>query len=440
MRSLCVCITLCSWLTHAVAEDEWTQFRGPGSQGRSTSTSLPVHWSENENIRWKSPVPGEGHSSPVISGDQVWITTALSDPLTEEEEQELLSKRKNARTLKLAGRLQLQALQFDRDSGKLEQQITVFSVEEPEPKHALNSYASPTPVIVGNHVYVHFGSYGTACIERHSGNVIWKNDTLRVDHSNGPGSSPAVWDDKLIIHFDGTDQQYIAAFDRATGDIAWKTERSGEMNPTGEMKKAYGTPLVIETEDCPLVVSPAADWVYGYDARDGREIWKASYGKLGFSTVPCPVASEDTVYVATSFMQSRLLAVGFSGEGDVTDSHIRWTSDRQIPQKPSMILSDDRLIFVSDRGIVRSISTKDGSDIWYGRLKGEYSASPLLANGRIYFFNQSGVATVIEDSGTLQELAVNKLDDGFMASPAVADDALFLRTTSHLYRVEDSTP
>jgi outer membrane protein assembly factor BamB len=437
LMRIAICL-VCSVLpmTAAAADGEWTQFRGPGSRGHSDAVGLPVTWSEQENIRWKTAIPGEGHSSPVISGDQIWVSTAVSQPLLAEEEKERLSKIKNPRSLKLAGKLTLQALQLNRGTGKIEQQITLFTVENPEPKHALNSYASPTPVIVDDRIYFHFGTYGTACVQRESGDVVWRNTDLHVDHQNGPGSSPAVWEDKLIVHFDGTDQQFIAAFDCLTGAVVWNSKRSGVTNPAGEMKKAYGTPLIIETRERPLVVSPAADWVYGYDARNGKEIWKAAYGQLGFSTVPCPVVSGDTVYIATSFMKSRLLAVRYTGEGDVTDSHVRWISDKQIPKKPSMLLSGNRLFFVSDSGIVRCVDAASGDDIWFGRLSGEYSASPLLAAGRLYFFNQTGVTTVIEDSGDFREISMNLLEDGFMASPAVADNALFLRTTTHLYRVE----
>lgn len=420
------------------AADEWPQFRGPGSQGKCESTAIPLTWSESENVVWRTEIPGEGHSSPVISGDQIWLSTAITRPLSPEAEAERLSQVKDPRNLKLVGALQLQAIQINRHTGAIERTITLFEVEEPEPKHTLNSYASPTPVIAGGQVYFHFGTYGTACVDRSSGDIVWKNDQLHVDHQNGPGSSPAIWEDRLIVHFDGMDQQFIAAFHRMTGEIVWQTERSGVMSDVREMKKAYGTPLIVETNDRPIVISPAADWVYGYDARDGSEVWKAAYGQLGFSTVPCPVVAGDTAYIATSFMQSRLLAVRFTGSGDVTESHIRWISDKQIPKKPSMLVSDRRLYFVSDSGIVRCVDTDTGEDIWFERLPGEYSASPLLAGGRIYFFNQTGITTVVEDSGSFRELAQNRLEDGFMASPAVAGDALFLRTTRALYRIEST--
>ncbi|MCA9062669.1 MAG: PQQ-like beta-propeller repeat protein [Planctomycetaceae bacterium] len=417
-------------------DDEWPQFRGPGGQGHTDATGLPVTWSETENVRWKTAIPGEGHSSPVISGNQIWLTTALTEQLSEDEQKKRLSSLRNTNGLQIAGALTLHAIRIDRETGELKQQIPLFEVPTPEPKHSLNSYASPTPVIVGDVVYFHFGTYGTAAVNRMTGGVLWKNDQLHVDHQNGPGSSPVVWNDKLIVHLDGIDQQFIVAFDRMTGKVAWQTKRSGQMDPTPEFQKAYGTPLIVETADVPLVISPAANWVYGYDARDGREIWKASYGKLGFSTVPRPVTSGDTVFVATSYLQSRLVAVRFTGEGDVTESHVRWMSDRQIPKKPSLVVSGQRLYLVSDNGIVRCVDTETGEDIWFDRLSGDYSASPLLAEGRLYFFGQNGTATVLEDSGSFQQLAKNQLEDGFMASPAVAGKALFLRTTSHLYRIE----
>ena len=432
-------IVLYSAAAEVSARDEWPQFRGPGGQGHAGSADLPLEWSETKNVKWKTPIPGEGHSSPVISDDQIWITSAIARALSPEEEQKRLSTKKNPKELQLAGSLRLVAIQIDRNTGKIARQIELFEVSEPEPKHALNSYASPTPVISGNEVYFHFGTYGTACVDRTSGKVMWKNVEFHVDHQNGPGSSPIVWQEKLIIHFDGTDHQFIAAFDRLTGKVAWQTKRSGTMDSTPELRKSYGTPLIVQTESGPQVISPAANWVYAYDPRDGREIWKVGYGKLGFSTVPRPVVSGDTMFIATSYMQSRLLAVryGSTATGDLTGSHVKWMSDRQIPKKPSMLVLDDRLYLASDMGIARCIDTGTGEDIWVERMPGEYSASPVTAAGRLYFFNQEGLTTVVADSKQYKELAQNKLDGRQMASPAVAGSALYIRTDSHMYRIEN---
>lgn len=429
-------LLICIMTAVAVADDEWTQFRGPDGQGVSQAIGLPMTWNETENIVWKAAIPGEGHSSPVISGDQIWLTTAIAEQLSEAEMQERLSAVKNSQGLLLAGTLRLQAVCISRKSGEVLHNITLLTVEKPEPKHALNSYASPTPVISGNRVFFHFGTYGTVAVNRETGELLWKNDSLKLEHQNGPGSSPIVWQDFVIVHLDGTDTQSIAALKCATGEIAWQTKRSGQMDPTPELQKAYGTPLLVELGDRPLIISQAANWVYGYDARDGKEIWKASYGKLGFSTVPRPVVRGDTVYVATSYMQSRLLAVKMTGEGDVTGTHIAWMSDKQIPQKPSMILLGENIYFVSDAGIVRCLNAENGDEKWFSRLAGDYSASPLAAEGRIYFFNQDGVCTVLKAGDTFEVLAKNQLDSAIMASPAVAGKSLFVRTATALYRIE----
>ena len=429
-------IALCLFNAHLQAADEWPQFRGPDGQGHTDATELPLTWSETENIVWRTPIPGEGHSSPVISNQSIWLTTAIVRALTEEEEAERLSSIKNSRGLDVAAGLRLLAILIDRESGEIKKQVPLFEVEKPEPKHLLNSYASPTPVISEGRVYVHFGTYGTACLNADTGEVIWKNDTIHIDHQNGPGSSPIVHGPFLIVHFDGTDRQFITAFNKATGEVAWQQNRSGEMDPKPELKKAYGTPLVVNVDGRAIVVSPAANWVYGYDAETGDEIWKANYGKLGFSTVPRPVFDGQQVYISTSFMQPRLVAVKCNGVGDVTDTHVSWISDQQAPKKPSMLFAEGKLYSVTDNGIAACLNAKDGSDIWKARLTGDFSASPLYAAGRIYFFGQNGQTTVMQAGDEAKELTRNTLPEGFMASPAVAGSSLFLRTEKALYRIQ----
>ncbi len=435
MRRLAILLVLIPFVS-VQAEDEWPQFRGPTGQGHALTSGLPVVWSETENIRWKSAIPGEGHSSPVITGNQLWISTAIVETLTDEQKAERLKAIKNSDSLDVVGKLTLQALQLNCDTGKIEQTIDLFEIPSPEPKHALNSFASPTPVIAGDRVFFHFGTYGTAGIDRKTGKVLWRNESLKLEHQNGPGSSPVVWKDRVIVHLDGTNTQSIVAFDATTGSIVWQTKRSGEMDKTPELTKAYCTPLIVDVDGLPIVISPAANWVYGYDARDGREVWKAAYGQLGFSTVPRPVIEGNRVFVATSYMQSRLLAVDFRGQGDITQTNIAWKSDKQIPQKPSMIALDGRLYFVSDKGIVRCLKCETGDEVWFERLPGDYSASPLESDGHLYFFNQTGTCTVLQAGDEFRKVAQNVLDEGFMASPAVSGKAMFVRTLTHVYRIE----
>lgn len=419
------------------ASDEWPQFRGPQSNGHADASRLPLEWSETTNVSWKTAIPGTGHSSPVVSGGQLWLTTAVEAKLSEEEEKQRLAAIKNSRGLEIAGSISLRAICVSRKSGKILHDIEVVKVNEPEPIHSLNSYASPTPIIRENRLYCHFGTYGTFAINTDTGKIVWQNVEHHVDHQNGPGASPALWQNHLIVNFDGIDTQYVAAIDIRDGKTVWQTKRSGEMNEKAEFQKAYCTSAIIEDEELgPQVVSPGADWVYSYDPATGKELWKASYGTLGFSTVPLPVFGDGLVFVSTSFIRPRLLAVRYDGSKAENGSLVEWQMDGQMPQKPSMLLIGDELYFVNDKGIGMCLDARTGTEHWKERIEGNYSASPLFANGRIYLFSQEGKTVVIEPGKQYKQLAENSLDGRFMASPAVADDALFLRTETHLYRIE----
>ena len=246
-----------------------------------------------------------------------------------------------------------------------------------------------------------------------------------------------MWDNLLILNFDGIDTQYVAALDKQSGETAWTTKRSGAMPEKPEFRKTYSTPAVVEHDGRPQVVVPGADWVYAYDPATGREIWKAAYGMLGFSTVPRPIFGHGMTFISTSFIRPRLLAVRYDGTGDVTDTHIEWHIDGQLPRKTSMLLIGDELTFTSDNGIATCLDARTGDEHWKERIEGNYSASPLFADGRLYFFSQEGKATVVARGTEYSHLADNILDGGFMASPAVADKAIFLRTETHLYRIEN---
>lgn len=421
--------------THA--KDEWPQFRGPAESGHSAAVDLPREWSEQKNVRWKTAVPGRGHSSPVISDNQIWLTTAIATPLSAEEKAERLARVPNSKSLELVGAVSLRAVCIDRESGQVTQDIELLKVAEPEPIHSLNSYASPTPVLENGRLYCHFGSYGTVALDTQTGRTLWTDQTHRVDHQNGPGGSPASWKNLLLFNFDGIDRQYVAALDKETGRTVWATKRSGQLHDQPDFQKAYVTPSIVETPAGPQLVSPGADWVYAYDPATGRELWKASYGTLGFSTVPRPVFGHGLTFISTSFINPRLLAVRYDGTGDVTSTHVAWQQDGQWPKKPSLLLVDEQLYFMNDSGVAFCLEAKTGKEVWRKRVGGDYSASPLAADGHLYFFSQDGRATVLKPGAEYQLVAENTLDAGFMASPAVAGKALFLRTETHLYRIEN---
>lgn len=416
------------------AQADWKQWRGPTGQGHTTANP-PTTWSESENVKWRASVPGKGWSSPVIEGDQIWVTTAHERQATAAERAERLKSNTGGQPVVVLSLVRLHAVCFDKNTGKLLHDIEVLTKKDPQWAHKLNSYASPTPVIENGRLYCHFGAYGTACVDTRTARVIWRNQDLVVHHENGPGSTPVLWKDKLIFHMDGSDEQYIAALDAATGKLAWRTDRSGEMNANPQLKKSYGTPLILETNGKATLYSPAADWLYGYDPDTGKELWKLNYGMLGFSIVPRPVAGHGMLYMSTSFMRPQLLAVRIDKPGK---PEIAWNYDKGVSNQPSPILVGDELYFVSDSGgLVTCLDAHTGKVHFRERIGGNYSASPLHANGKIYFHSREGETSVLQAGKKFTVLAANKLDGGLMASAAVDGNALILRTDEALYRIEE---
>ena len=393
--------------------DNWPQFRGPRGNGHAQSKHLPLTWSETQNIKWKTSIHDRGHSSPVIWDKQVWLTSATPD-----------------------GR-QLFAFCLGRDDGKVIHDLRVFDVEKPEFCHPLNSYASPTPVIEPGRVYVHFGTYGTACFDTDTGRRLWERRDLHCNHFRGPGSSPLLYQDLLILTFDGFDVQYLVALDKATGKTVWRTDRSTDFGQAdGDQRKAFCTPILIEHEGRPLLISPGSYMVMAYEPKTGKELWKVSY-RPGFSSTARPLFAQGLIFVFSGFGRSELLALRPGGQGDVTESHVVWKSTKAIPQKPSAVLCDGLLLMVNDSGVASCVEAMSGKSLWQQRLGGQFSASALEAAGRVYFFDQEGTTTVIAADRDYRLLAVNQLDQGCMATPAVSGDALFLRTKTHLYRIEE---
>lgn len=251
-------------------------------------------------------------------------------------------------------------------------------------------------------------------------------------HENGPGSTPVLWENLLIIHFDGSDQQFIAAFDKTSGKLVWKTARSGEMRESPQQRKAYGTPLMVTMNGKAVVVSPAADWIYGYEPATGKELWKVPYGELGFSMSVRPVADDNQIYFSTCFGKSQVMALKYVG---VTTPEIAWRNNKNAPKMCSPVLAGDLLFYVDDGGIVSCVDTQTGEALFRERLGGKFSASPILADGKLYFSSREGVVTVIPATREFKVLSQNSLEGGLMASPVAVDGALYLRTDKALYRL-----
>jgi outer membrane protein assembly factor BamB len=386
-----------------VSVQDWPQFRGPTGQGVSDEHNLPLTWSETKNVRWKVAIPGRGWSSPVIQGERIWLTTA-----TEE------------------GR-SLRALAVDVNTGAIQQDIELFRLKSPKLMNPKNSFASPTPVIEGDRVYVHFGAYGTACITQ-SGEIVWKTKLEYDNGQHGPGGSPVIYDDLLIVSCDGLEQQFVVGLDKATGKVRWKKPREGY--------QAYTTPLVVSLPGGDQLVSPGAFQAIAYEPRTGKEIWRVKYAE-GFSNVPRPVFGNDLVFICTGFQEPSLLAVRLDGRGDVTKSKIVWKLDRGIPRTSSPLLVGNELYIVSDNGIATCIDAKTGDELWRARLGGNYSASPIYADGRIYFLSEEGETIVIAPGRQLKHLATNQLDGPILASMGVSHQSFFIRSATHLYRISN---
>ncbi len=424
-------------LTHSVlAADHWPEWRGETGQGISMAKNLPVRWGEEKGVAWKTNVPGRGWSTPVIENGQIWLTSAHDEAASKEEVERRRKTTTNSQPLIFSKFVSLRAVCVDLDSGDIVRDLEVLSEQDPDFIHRENTYATPTPILEDGRLYCHYGPSGIACLDTRSGKVLWTNRQLRVKHENGPGSSPVLWEDKLFIHCDGIDEQYVVALDKNTGMIAWKTKRSGKLNDNPQLKKSYATPLVTEVNGEMQLVSPAADWVYGYDLESGKELWRLNYGELGFSNAARPVAGNGLLYIATGYMKARMLAVRVAKHGNEQQAEIAWRYTKQVPNVSSPLVIGDEMYFVSDQGIASCLDAKTGEAHWTERIGKHFWASPLYADGRIYFFDRDGTTTVVAAASKYQRLAINKLDGEMLATAAAVDNALVLRTDKALYRLE----
>lgn len=392
---------------HAAAEG-WPEFRGPTGQGRAVGTA-PLRWESSEDFAWETPLPGGGWSSPVCDGGLVVVTTALSNA---------------------TGGVDLAVIGLNLADGKIRWQTTLFKRAEPGQLHRKNGHASPTPILEGDRIYAHFGHYGTACLTK-DGKVVWKNDSLGYSPVHGNGGSPALFEDRLIFSADGGSDPFIAALNKETGAVIWKTPRV----TTAKKTFSFSTPLVVQVDGKPQVVTAGSGLVAALDPADGREIWRARYGE-GYSVVPRPVREGNLIYIASGYDRPSAHGIELGGTGDVTSSHIRWSVARGAPNTPSMIVDKGLLFMVSDAGIASCLDAATGAAHWQERLGGDFSSSPVECDGRIYFTNESGVTTVVKASSTFEALAKNDLKERTLASAAFVDGDILMRTESRLIRIK----
>jgi outer membrane protein assembly factor BamB len=406
---------LLTWGTADATAEDWPEFRGPTGQGLSSATSLPVNWDVQSNVRWKIAIPGKGWSSPIVHDGHVFLTTAVpsgDDPPRQQS---------------------LRALCLDAATGKTLWDVEVFvkQMKPGETINAKNSFASPTPITDGDHLFVHFGPDGTACLDR-DGKRIWANDQLRYNSMHGAGGSPIFCGSRLVFLCDGIENPFVVALDRDSGTVAWRTPRP----PMAAPRWSFGTPLLIEVEGKPQLVCPAAQMVCSYDPASGEEVWRVRYPDK-WSIVPRPVFSHGLVFICTGYPGSaELLAIRPTGVGDVTDSHVAWRTGQNVPQIPSPLIVSSEIFLVSNEGIASCRDVASGALHWRHRIGGSFSASPVYADGRIYLQNEQGLCTVIAASREYRQLGSTDLAEPILASCAFANGAIFVRTEGSLYRIE----
>lgn len=399
-------------------EDNWTHFRGSNLSAIANVEHAPLTWDEETNIKWKTAVHGRGWSSPVVFENQVWVTTANTDGSD------------------------LYAVCLDFDTGDIIHDIKVFSLASTIRKHDINSFASPTPAIEDGFVYVHYGSMGTACINSSDGSIVWTREDLRCDHVQGPGSSAFLYDDLLILHYEGVDERFIVALDKHNGENVWKTYRQEE--PYKELprigRKAYVTPLLVNVNGRDLIISNGSAIINAYDPRTGEEVWSVVRGAE--STVAMPFAENGIVYFETGFMRdeansrySEMMAVNPDGKGDITETNVLWT-ERIVPFPLITPVIRDGLIYTVDRNRkMKCYDAADGQEVWSHNVRGEFNSSPIYVNGKVYFNSTRGETLVIDAGRELNILAENKLDGEIWSTPAILRNSILMRTDGHIYRI-----
>ena len=397
----------------------WPQFRGPTGDGcAKQGANPPTTWSEKENIRWRTDIPGKAWSSPVAWGDTIWVTTASENGL------------------------RMSTIAIDRKSGAIRWNKEVFvNTETQKDFHAFNSYGSPTPVLDGKNIYVSFGAYGTAALNKDSGEIVWQRRDIQCNHYRGSGSSPILYRNLLIYHMDGYDKQFVVALNKRTGETVWKVDRDVDYGTEdGDVKKAFGTPQIIEvsvpgsTQKKTQMISTTSKAVLAYDPEDGKELWRVRYAE--FSSATRPLFDGNHIFLNTGFSKGKLIAIAAGGSGDITKTHIAWEASKAIGSKPSpLLVGKDLICTLDDRGVLTAMKRATGELVWQERLGGDFSTSPLLAGDRIYCFDEKGKSHVYSVDGKL--IASNTLDGGCLASPAVVGDDLIVRTRSAVYCIGD---
>ena len=418
-----------------VLGQNWPGWRGEG-RGISPEKNLPLKWSEDEGVRWKTPIAGAGHSSPIVWGNHIFVTTAVAEDPNVETFRGGVYIGGNREKPDQSG-YAYRVICLDADQGNVLWSKAVTRQHPRQPRHTKNTYASETPVTDGKYVFVSFGSAGLYCVD-FEGNVVWQRDLglMRRKRGWGTGASPVLFRDTVIFNCDSDDESYIAAFDKATGDPVWRTERNEGAS--------WGTPFLFEAGSRTTVVTNASRRMWGYDAATGELLWECAGGSM--ISVPSPVAAQGLVFLSSGhnlFPQRPIVAVRPEASGDITppkgqsqSQGVAWSHRSGGAYVTSPIAIDEYLYVPLDNGSLTCYEARTGKAV-YGKQKlgarNTITASPIAGDGKIYIQTEDGECYVVKPGPEFEILAVNKLDEVFCASPAVSAGKLFLRGRKHLY-------
>jgi outer membrane protein assembly factor BamB len=416
--SLFLVILFCS--NQAISQEKnWTSFRGTNLNGIAAIENIPSKWDES-SFKWKTEIHDQGHSSPVIYDNQIWLTTGTAD-----------------------GK-ELYAVCINYQTGEIIYDIKVFTPAQVEKKNNLNTYATPTPVIEKGFVYVHFGNVGTACINTSNGTIVWKNSDFKCTFVQGPASSPVIYKDLLILHYEGTDVRFIVALDKSTGKLIWKSDRPAEpYEPLTVIgRKAYITPIIINVKGQDMMISNGSAVCQAFDPATGREIWRIVDGAE--STISMPITEKGVLFFYTGFQvasdgfkYANLMAVNPDGKGDITGTNIVWKKQHGLSSNQMLtpVIKDGLIYTVTTMNNMMCVDAATGEEVWSTHLMTNFNASPLFINGNIWFFSVKGEVVVLKAGRKYEVVAQNQMDSGIWATPAVLRNSMILRTQKYLYRI-----
>lgn len=410
----------------------WPQWRGADGSGVSTETNLPVEWNETKNIRWKTAIAGRGHSSPIVWGRRVFLTTSIEGPVVPGAE--AVRHIRNGQEYRHPDSVGadrshvLKLLCLDAETGKILWEKTVYEGTVHDNRHRKNTYASTTPVTDGKYVFVSFEAEGLYCFD-FEGKRIWKTSLGKIAKGGmGPGTSPVLYENLVILQCDQEygEGSFIAAVEKSTGKMAWRVARSH--------RRSWATPLLIRTGKRTELVASGAESVIAYDPGSGKELWRAD--GVESNPIPSPVAAHGLVFVSAGSQEKRVFAIKVGSDGDLTNTaNIIWRYNKGTAYVPSPIAVGDYLYLVTDAGALTCLDAKTGKLIYQARLPitAQFTASPVSFDGRILLFSEDGDGFVLRAGPVPEVLHVNPIGEPVYASPAISSGKIFLRGATHLF-------